>query len=242
MIRPPPPARRATSAVRCRGSRTKPMRRRRPSGHGGRTIRTPRRSHGRGSDPGAADGVARSFVAVSPTRTADECRPPATSRATTCKPLSPPASRSCRVWSRGGASSREEAGHSPNTGAPPLVALPIATHPRPSSGPSASGRPGGSCASPGGRGYPHRPGLPRVTCVRPSRQGPLVRGRLRGAGVGRGGAPAAKRGRTTLTNPRAGADSLWAGRRGGGALRYLVLDEAGVVGDNNRDGVSPVRW
>ena len=52
-------------------------------------------------------------------------------------------------------------------------------------------------------------------------QGPL-RAALRAAGVGQGGAPAAKRGRTTLTNPRAGADSVWAGgRRRGGALRYL---------------------
>src|SRR3954454_23820782 len=33
---------------------------------------------------------------------------------------------------------------------------------------------------------------------------------LRAAGVGQGGAPAAKRGRTTLTNPRAGADWRWA--------------------------------
>jgi hypothetical protein len=40
---------------------------------------------------------------------------------------------------------------------------------------------------------------------------PSGRGVLRAAGVGRGGAPAAKRGRTTLTNPRAGADLRWAG-------------------------------
>jgi len=40
--------------------------------------------------------------------------------------------------------------------------------------------------------------------------------------VGQGGAPAAKRGRTTLTNTRAGAGFLWAGRwRRGGSLRYL---------------------
>jgi hypothetical protein len=45
---------------------------------------------------------------------------------------------------------------------------------------------------------------------------------LRTAGVGQGGAPAAKRGPVTLTNPRAGADSVWAGgRRRGGARRYL---------------------
>ena len=40
---------------------------------------------------------------------------------------------------------------------------------------------------------------------------PSWRAVLRAAGVGQGGAPAAKRGRTTLTNPRAGADWLWAG-------------------------------
>jgi len=52
-------------------------------------------------------------------------------------------------------------------------------------------------------------------------QGPSGVG-LRAAGVGQGGAPGAKRGRTTLTNPSAGADSVWAGgRRRGGALRYL---------------------
>ncbi|MCA1671084.1 MAG: TIGR03032 family protein, partial [Actinobacteria bacterium] len=53
----------------------------------------------------------------------------------------------------------------------------------------------------------------------PGCQGPPC-GRLRTGGVGQGGAPAAKRGRTTLTNPRAGADSIWAGwRRRGGAQR-----------------------
>lgn len=40
---------------------------------------------------------------------------------------------------------------------------------------------------------------------------PSWRAVLRAAGVGQGGAPAAKRGRTTLTNPRAGAHWLWAG-------------------------------
>ena len=53
------------------------------------------------------------------------------------------------------------------------------------------------------------------------RQG-LLCGRLRADGVGQGGAPAAQRGRTILTIPRAGADFLWAGRRRrGGSLRYL---------------------
>ncbi len=41
-------------------------------------------------------------------------------------------------------------------------------------------------------------------------QGPPC-GRLRTGGGGQGGAPAAKRGRTTLTSPRTGADSIWAG-------------------------------
>ena len=50
-----------------------------------------------------------------------------------------------------------------------------------------------------------------VSCVRPGCQGPLGASVLRAAGVGQGGAPAAKRGRTTLTNPRAGAHWLWAG-------------------------------
>ena len=51
---------------------------------------------------------------------------------------------------------------------------------------------------------------------------PCWRAVLRAAGVGQGGAPAAKRGRTTLTNPRAGACWLWAEARWcGGALRYL---------------------
>ena len=55
----------------------------------------------------------------------------------------------------------------------------------------------------------------------PGCQGPPC-GRLRTGGVGQGGAPAAKRGRTTLTDPRAGAGSMWAGwRRRGGAQRYL---------------------
>jgi CubicO group peptidase (beta-lactamase class C family) len=49
----------------------------------------------------------------------------------------------------------------------------------------------------------------------------LCAGGLRAAGVGQGGAPAAQRGRTTLTNPRAGAGSWWAGWRRGGAQRYL---------------------
>ena len=52
--------------------------------------------------------------------------------------------------------------------------------------------------------------LPGVTCVSRGVKALFAR-RLRAAGVGQGGAPAAKRGRTTLTNPRAGADSLWAG-------------------------------
>jgi AhpD family alkylhydroperoxidase len=48
-----------------------------------------------------------------------------------------------------------------------------------------------------------------------SRSRSVVCGGLRAAGVGQGGAPAAKRGRTTLTNPRAGAD-LVVGPVGGG--------------------------
>ena len=53
------------------------------------------------------------------------------------------------------------------------------------------------------------------------RQG-LLCGRLRADGVGQGGAPAAQRGRTILTIPRAGADFVWAGRRRrGGSLGYL---------------------
>src|SRR5829696_4499429 len=60
---------------------------------------------------------------------------------------------------------------------------------------------------------------------------------LRTGGVGQGGAPAAKRGRTTLTNPRAGV-STWYGPIGGGVGALCVtwvLDEPCVVGDNNRD-------
>jgi len=60
-----------------------------------------------------------------------------------------------------------------------------------------------------------------ASCVGRACQGLL---RLEGrTGVGgQGGAPAAERGRTTLTNPRSGAGSWWAGRRRrGGAQRYL---------------------
>ena len=69
-------------------------------------------------------------------------------------------------------------------------------------------------------GHPNRCRAARYLCGSVC-QGPLGAG-LRAAGVGQGGAPGAKRGRTTLTNPRAGADWVWAGgRRRGGALRYL---------------------
>ena len=60
------------------------------------------------------------------------------------------------------------------------------------------------------RDQPERGG-DAVSCVRPGCQGPLDASCSGAAGVGQGGAPAAKRGRTTLTNPRAGADWLWAG-------------------------------
>ena len=51
----------------------------------------------------------------------------------------------------------------------------------------------------------------RVSCVRPRCQGPLGSRVFRASGVDQGGASAARRRRTTLTNPRAGADLLWAG-------------------------------
>ena len=51
---------------------------------------------------------------------------------------------------------------------------------------------------------------PGVTCSGCEGSRPSWCSVLRAAGVGQGGAPAAKRGRTTLTNPRAGACWLWA--------------------------------
>jgi hypothetical protein len=88
---------------------------------------------------------------------------------------------------------------------PGVVRRPVAVHRGP---PARSGARGGAAVS--SVRAPYR----RYLCEG-FRSRSVVRGGLWAAGVGQGGAPAAKRGRMTLTDPRAGAD-LVVGPVGGG--------------------------